>query len=216
VGAVEGAVFGLLGLLVAFTFSGAAARLDARRELVVEEANDIGTAYLRLDMLPPSAQPALRDLFRRYLDARLEVYRRIPDLEAVRAALAHATALQHDIWVAATAACRTDEGQRAGILLLPALNAMFDVTTTRTAAGFRHPPMVIYWMLVTLALGCALFAGYGMGAARRRSWVHILGFAAVMAGVVYVILDLEYPRIGLIRMDAADRVLEELRASMGD
>ncbi len=54
-GAVEGAVFALLGLLVAFTFSGAASRFDARRALVVEEANAIGTAYLRLDLLPASA-----------------------------------------------------------------------------------------------------------------------------------------------------------------
>lgn len=64
-GAVEGAVFALLGLLVAFTFSGAASRFDARRALVAEEANAIGTAYLRVDLVPANAQPALRDLFRR-------------------------------------------------------------------------------------------------------------------------------------------------------
>src|SRR5688572_23037452 len=64
-GAVEGAVFALMGLLVAFTFSGAAARLDARRTQIVDESNAIGTAWLRLDLLPPEAQPRLRDLFRR-------------------------------------------------------------------------------------------------------------------------------------------------------
>jgi len=64
-GAVEGSVFGLLGLLIAFTFSGAAFRFDARRQLAVEETNAIGTAYLRLDLLPADKQPALRDSFRR-------------------------------------------------------------------------------------------------------------------------------------------------------
>src|SRR5512142_402713 len=65
-GAVEGAVFALLGLLIAFTFSGAASRFDARRELIVREANAIGTAWLRLSLLPAHAQPGLRDMFRRY------------------------------------------------------------------------------------------------------------------------------------------------------
>ncbi len=60
IGAVEGAVFGLLGLLIAFTFSGAGTRFDTRRQLVVEETNAIGTAYLRLDLLPAALQPALR------------------------------------------------------------------------------------------------------------------------------------------------------------
>src|SRR5262245_1505985 len=74
VGALDGAVFALLGLLIAFSFSGASSRFDTRRELIVEETNDIGTAYLRLDLLPTHLQPALRESFRRYLDARLEVY----------------------------------------------------------------------------------------------------------------------------------------------
>jgi hypothetical protein len=69
---VDTAVFGLLGLLMAFTFSGAATRFEGRRHLIVEEANDIGTAYLRIDVLPAAAQPALREPFRQYLDSRLE------------------------------------------------------------------------------------------------------------------------------------------------
>src|SRR5688572_171592 len=74
VGAVEGSVFGLLGLLIAFTFSGAASRFDARRQLIVEETNHIGTAWLRLDLLAANEQPELRELFRRYMDSRLETY----------------------------------------------------------------------------------------------------------------------------------------------
>ena len=82
VGVVEGAVFALLGLLVAFTFSGAAARFEHRRNLVVDEANAVGTAYLRIGLLPTAAQGEMRDRFRRYLDARLAVYRAMPDVEA--------------------------------------------------------------------------------------------------------------------------------------
>ena len=77
-GAVEGALFGLMGLLIAFTFSGAEARFENRRRLIVQEANAIGTAYLRIDLLPAASQPAVRDLFRRYVDQRLAGYAAIP------------------------------------------------------------------------------------------------------------------------------------------
>src|SRR5690242_10118708 len=68
-GTVEGAVFALFGLMVAFTFSGAATRFNEKRMLIAEEVNTIGTAYLRLDLVPQKAQPALRELFRRYVDS---------------------------------------------------------------------------------------------------------------------------------------------------
>lgn len=213
-GPLEGAIFGLLGLLVAFTFSGAASRLDMRRALVVEEANDIGTAYARIDMLPDAAQPRLRDLFRRYVDARIGVYRALPDRAAAWQGLERASALQGEIWTAASAACRSDEGRSVAMLVLPPINAMFDITTTRTMAALHHPPTLIYAMLIVLALVSALLAGHGMAAGGRRSWVHALGFAAVMAVVIYVIIDLEYPRFGVLRVDAADRALEQVRAAM--
>jgi hypothetical protein len=83
-GTIEGSVLALLGLLIAFTFSGASARFDTRRQLIVEATNHIGTAYLRLDLLPAGAQPALRESFRRYVDARIEVNRKLPDMAAVK------------------------------------------------------------------------------------------------------------------------------------
>src|SRR6266511_2503686 len=119
-GALEAAVYGLLALLIAFTFSGAASRFDARRQLVVEEANAIGTAYLRIDVLPHEAQPALRDKFRRYVEARLDAYRKLPDIAAAREGLALATTLQGEIWSEAVAASRVSSPQPAAMLLLPA------------------------------------------------------------------------------------------------
>lgn len=213
-GVMEGAIFGLLGLLVAFTFSGVVGRMEQRRLLVIEEANAIGTAWERLEMLPPSSQPRLRELFRQYLDSRLRTYALIPDQQAVRAELDHSLELQQAIWQNATAACRTEEGRYVTVLVLPSLNQMFDIVTVRTAATTFHTPTVIYVMLFGVALGCSLLAGYGMAGSRTRSWAHMLGFAAVTAAAVYVILDLEYPRLGLFRMDIADQTLKDLRAMM--
>src|SRR5688572_20829265 len=118
VGTVEGAVFALLGLLIAFTFSGAASRFDTRRHLIIEETNDIGTAYLRLDLLPVDAQPALREKFRAYVDTRLEVYRKLPDMAAAKQEMAKANRLQLEIWRQSVAASRAEGVSTAAPLLL--------------------------------------------------------------------------------------------------
>jgi hypothetical protein len=210
-GVVDGAIFALLGLLIAFTFSGAASRFDERRKLIVEEANAIGTAYLRIDLLPATVQGEMRDRFRRYLDARLAAYRAVPDMDKVNAELARATALQQDIWSKAVA---TTAGTPAAVIVLPALNQMIDITTTRTMAARAHPPAIIFVMLCGLALLGALLAGNATASAKRRDWIHMATFAIALAGAVYVILDLEFPRLGFIRVDAFDAVLVELRESM--
>jgi len=212
---VDGAVFGLLGLLVAFTFSGASSRFDSRRQLIVEETNAIGTAYLRIDMLPAAAQPALRDYFRRYLDSRLAIYRKLPDVVAAKEELARSNQLQGEIWRCGVAAVQQQGAPPAApMLFLPALNAMFDITTTRTMATQMHPPEIVYVMLFGLALLASLLAGYGMAGGRTRKWLHMIGFAVIMALSVYVILDLELPRLGLIRVNAFDQALVDLRESM--
>lgn len=213
-GVIDGAVFGLLALLIAFTFSGAATRFDNRRAMIVEEANSIGTAWLRLDLLPPAAQPALREKFRQYLDARLAAFRKIPDLAAAKIELARANALQTEIWKEAVVACRDSGSQPATILLLPALNEMFDVATSRTTGVQMRPPVIIYLLLGLLVLAGSLLAGYGMAMGKVRNWIHALAFVLVMSVAVYVILDYEFPRIGFIRIQGFDEVLVDLRQSM--
>jgi hypothetical protein len=212
--AVEGAIFGLMGLVLAFTFSGAASRFDGRRQLILEEANAIGTAWLRLDILPAGVQPELRAKFRDYLDTRVARFRSMSDPKAVAGHDARAAVLQGEIWSMALAGCRVESGQPSTMLVLPALNAMFDIATARNVAAQIHPPPVIYGMLTVLAFVCSLLAGVGMSAGKTRSWLHIAGFALIMAITVYVIVDLEHPRLGLIRIDNADQVLLDLRQSM--
>jgi len=216
VGSLETAVFALLGLLIAFTFSGALARFDQRRVQVVDEANAVGTAYLRVDLLPAAAQPALREAVRQYVDARLATYRRLPDLDAAKEELARSQQLQAEIWALGVAASRLPEARpSAEMLVMPALNQMFDLATSRVMASQIHPPTIIYAMLLGLALASALLAGYqGAGQQGGYDWVHGIGFAAIVAFTVYVILDIEYPRLGFVRIDAIDQVLVDVRAGM--
>lgn len=216
IGAFEGAIYGLMGLLVAFTFSGAATRFEDRRHLIVEEANAIGTAYLRLDLLPASSQPELRDLFRHYVDSRITVMGRIEDKDVTRIQMAKEQTLQNEIWSKALlASAQSGAMPDATKLLLPSLNEMIDITTTRLVATQNHPPMVIFYMLYGISLASSLLAGYGMATSKGRSWLHRLLFAGVISLAVYVVMDLEFPRRGLIRVDNADQILVELRKSMG-
>jgi len=215
VGSLEAAVFALLGLLIAFTFSGALQRFDTRRVQVVQEANSIGTAWSHLDLLPATAQPKLRDTFRAYVDARIATYRALPDVEKSKAALALSKELQGDVWQLAVAATqRKDATQAATIVLMPQLQDMFSLATARVAATQIHPPTVIYEMLIALALVAALLAGYQAAGERGYDWIHKIAFAGIVAATVYLILDIEYPRLGFIRIDAIDQVLVDLRAGM--
>jgi hypothetical protein len=214
-GAVEGAVFALFGLLMAFTVSGAATRFSEKIMLIAEEVNHIETAYLRLHLVPPESQVPLQDLFRRYLDSRLETYRRLPDMQAAAMEIAESKRLQEEIWAQAVAATSLPSSHPdAGKLLLPALNNMIDIATTRTMALQMHPPRIIYALLFGLGLICSLLAGYRMSSGQYRSWLHILGFTVITVILVYVMLDVEFPRTGLIRLETADQLLVNLRAGM--
>lgn len=214
IGTIEAAVFALLGLLLGFSFAGGTSRLDARRQLIVTEANAIGTAYLRLDVLPANDQPEMRRLFRKYLDTRLRVFDKLPDLEAAEQELARAAQTQQEIWSRAVGASRGDPSQNAARLLLPAINEMIDITTSRTIALHSHLPPLIFALLMCVALLSGLLAGYAMAKRKSRSWLHMLLYAVVVAVTIYTVLDLDYPRFGLIRLDAADNALIQLRDSI--
>jgi hypothetical protein len=212
--AIDAAVFALLGLLIAFTFSGAAERFNARNRLAIDEANAIGVAYYRLDLLPSPARQEVQALFRRYLDSRIKTYRLLPDVDAALAELAKSKDIQKEIWNESFAALQTDGGlPSAPMLVLPALNTMFDLANTRAMVTRIHPPETVYVMLFVVTLVAAMLAGFGMSD-KPLSKIHVVGFAAVMAVAVFVILDLEFPRLGVFRSDAFDRMFVELRAEM--
>jgi hypothetical protein len=134
-------------------------------------------------------------------------------VEAARTEYARSAALQNEIWVGAVAASR--EVPSAPVIVLPALNAMFDIATSRLAATQMHPPMIVYVVLAVISLVCGFLVGYEMGATEAPSRAHMLVLAAILAFTFYVILDFEYPRLGVIRIDDFDRLIAEVRATMG-
>ena len=214
VGIVENSVYGLLGLLLGFMFSGAAGRFEHRRVLIAEAVNATGTAWQRVDILPQEQQPPVRDAFRRYVDALLAWYTGPADVASATHEPPRVIRAQNEVWSLSVAACLTTAGERARMLLLPALNDMFGAVERERAARIMHPPVLVFAMLGVAGLASALFAGYGMAVGTRRNWMYIIGIAAAVSIAVYVILELEYPRLGFVRIDEIDRTLQDLRMSL--
>jgi hypothetical protein len=210
---VESSVFALMGLLIGFTFYGAGSRFDARRNLIVREANAIGTTYLRLDLLPPDTQPELRQEFRNYVHSRLEVYRNIADRQTLNAAMDQSFALQRSVWKQAVDATK-GSGPAEKSLVLTTLNQMIDITTEQNVALVTHPPPEIFVMLVLMVIAASALVGYIMSTFPVRDWVSTLIFALTVSFALYVILDYEFPRIGFIRIDPVDQVLVETLKQM--
>ena len=213
-GAIDGSVFGLMGLLVAFTFTGAANRFHDRRELITQHVNAIGTAWLRLDLLPAEDRDKARDGFRRYLDTVLETTRDLSDKKSSSSSLTKLNMIQAEIWDHLVEAAKRDRSLPLAQTVLPPANEMFDLGNSRLLASRQHPPVAVFGMLGVLVLISGLLAGFGMAKSDHQSPLHVLGFSAIMALSIYLILDIEYPRLGLIRIDAFDQALIELGSSM--
>jgi hypothetical protein len=213
IGAVEGSSFALLGLLLALSFAAAASRFDAKRSLIIAEANAIGTAYLRVDLLPAEARPAIRELYRRAVDARLLAYEHRGDEELSRQHLATVSEVQSTIWARSVSALATASPQ-AAILVVPSINEMIDIGTSRAVAFTTHLPGLIVSLLLAAALMSGLLAGYAMAKRLQRSWLHTVAYAGLLAFTVYTVIDLDHPRYGLIRIDSAYQTLSQLRATM--
>lgn len=207
--AIEGAIFGLFGLLLAFTFSGAVTRYDRHRLLLTQEVDDISAAYLYLDLLPSEKQPALRQLFRDYTSSRMHLFQ--ADGKEISPA---STRLQREIWrQAVNASGAADARPDATKLLLPLLSAMFDMTEVRQNAFHMHPPGIVFLLLFIFGCGCSLIAGYSTKS-ERQDWVYFVALAAAVTVTVYATLEVEFPRRGLIHFNQLDQPLVELRDSM--
>jgi len=215
VGVVDGAVSAVLALLLGFVFSGATARFDQRRQLIAHQVSAINNAWLRMDSLPADSQPGIRDAFRRFVDSLIAAYTHDAGSDE---SLRHESAVIHarkDVWSRSIAACLAPEGERSRMLVLPSLNEMFTAVEEERLARRIHPAGVIYAMLVLAALVSALLAGYTMANTETRNWLLHIALAGVVTVVMYVIVQIEYPRLGIIRVDVFDRVLVELRATFG-
>lgn len=189
-GSIQGAILGLLGLLLGFTFAMAVSRFDTRKQLVIDEANAIGTAALRARLLPSAQREEARTLFRRYVDARLA--EGPPREEADR--------LEEQLWSLAIAVAETDTRSVTAGLFIESLNEAIDSKSRRDAALTNHVPESVLLLVFIVCIVAVAIVGYGAGLAGGRTTMSIVSLSFLIALVVLVIVDLDRPSRGLIRV----------------
>jgi hypothetical protein len=213
-GLVEAAILTLFGFLLALVFSAAVSRFQDRRALILEEATAMSTAYSRIDLLPEASRREVQPLFRSYVEARLMAYGNITSLETLEKDFDASERIGATLWGKVAAACRAPESAEVAEVVVPPVNEMLDVATKRRAAVRNHPPRSVYAFLILLAGVSAYLAGFPMARGKRISWAHLVAFAGATGLTLFLTLDIENPRFGLIRIDDSDRLLKAVLESM--
>jgi len=200
--AVLASMLGLLALLLAFTFSAALQRYDDRSQAVVAEANAIGTTYLRARLLPGGMQDEVQALLRQYLDVRIQEGRvNTADTVKREKLLLQTNLMAAQLWVHAERAAKQDAGPVTSGLFIQSLNELIDAYGTRNATLERHvPEIVLFLMFVTIVMTTATL-GYASGIAGHRVTLAAFALVVLIALVVYLIIDLDRPRRGLIHVN---------------
>jgi hypothetical protein len=211
-GITLGGLLGLLGLLLAFTFGMAGARYEDRKSLVIEEANAIGTAWLRTDLVPEPMRSEARAALRAYTELRLEVARG-GSRETVEQGIARSEALQGPLWKAAVAAASVAPGPTSS-LFVSAVNEVIDMHGRRVGRAVRNPiPTVIMATLYGVSLLVVIALGYSRGLGGDRNPVATTLLALILAVVLNLILDLDRPAGGYLRV--SQQAMRDVRAMMG-
>jgi hypothetical protein len=211
-GVVKAAVFGVLGLLLAFSFSIASEHYDARRQLVTDEANALGTAYLRADLLRAPVRGKYKEDLRGYADARLDFAAAGIDPVRIAETDARAAAHQKNLWATATSEAR-DNPDDVHAAVIESLNSLFDLTAARNTARRVEVPVPILVLLIGLICVSALFVGHSFGTAHHRDIMTSICFSIIITVVLFAILDLDRPRRGFILEN--QKPMQDARASMG-
>ncbi|MBK8017623.1 MAG: hypothetical protein IPK20_13515 [Betaproteobacteria bacterium] len=213
VNGIAASLVGVLALLLGFSFSLALQRYDSRSIAVVEEANALGTAYLRSRLLPPSVREDVRRTMREYIDLRVRSSGiSLDHHETRRTALAEAGKLQNRLWDLAVAAADEAPNPVTTGLFIQSLNNAIDEFGRRDASLDRHVPEFVLLLLFVTFLMASAIVGYSAGLSSHRASFVTYVLVALITVLVFVILDLDRPRRGFIRI--SQHSLLELQAAV--
>jgi hypothetical protein len=209
VGAIVAATLGLLAFMLAFTFGLAATRFDARRMLVLEESNAIGTANLRAGLLPEPNRSQIRKLFREYVDVRLEA----TNPGAVEGAISKSSELHRALWSQATEVAAQDNRSILTGIFVQSLNEVIDLHAKRVMFGLHNRiPELVWIVLYFMAIVSMTALGYQEGLSGSRRSLAVLALAFTFSAVMLLIADLDRPQEGLLRV--SQRAMLDLRESL--
>lgn len=206
-GNVQGAVLGLLGLLLGFSFAMSVSRYDARRALVNHEANSIGTTWLRADLLPSPQREEIRDLLVRYTRLRIEGFAMAGNDKELGPVRKETWNIHNQLWAMGISASKLNPTPLS-VAFITSLNETIDLDATRVAALRNHVPGAV-WLLLLVVSGCGAWAsGYGSGTNGTRSIFNQFVFPLLIAVVITLTADIDRPTKGVIGL--SQKPLEDL------
>jgi hypothetical protein len=211
VGAIVAATLGLLAFILAFTFGLAASRFDARRKVVVEEANAIGTTYLRAGLLPDGRGVKIRKLLREYVDARLEAV----ESGDVEKALRRSDELHRELWKEAEAVGQEHSNSIVVGLFIQSLNETIDIHATRVLVSVQSRiPGVLWGVLFMVTILTMAGVGYYEGLSNSRRSLAVVVLVLTFSAILWLIADLDRPREGFFTVN--QQAMIDLRKTMND
>jgi hypothetical protein len=209
-GMLVGSLLALMAFMLAVTMGMASDRFDARRALVLAEANSIGTTYLRAGYLPEPSSTEIRELLREYVPLRITV----ADRDQLQANYARSQEILAELWAEAEDLARATPGSETLALFIETLNETIDLHETRVAAILyaRVPETVLLLLIIGSALTLGM-VGYSAGLTRRRSLITAVALVVVLGAVITVVVDLDRPREGFLQV--SQQPLVDLQEQIG-
>lgn len=199
VGAIVGSLLGLLAFILAFTFGMAASRFDSRKQLLLDEVNAIGTAFLRTDFLPEPQRTETRKLLRRYVDIRTEAVRQP---EKLPQAMVDSEMLHNQLWSQVSALSNQNNNSILLGLYIQSLNEVIDFHSKRVTVGFQyHIPDSIWLALYFVTILAMAAVGYHFGITGSGSFWITLVLALAFSAVILLIADLDRSTEGLLKVN---------------
>lgn len=208
---LQGAILGLTGLLLGFTFSMAVNRYEARREMVLEEANAVGTTWLRASLLPEAHRAPVKELLRRFVDVRLEYQKTSDDPARLAEGLRLGGEIEAQLWQHAEAAAQAAPTPITATFIV-ALNQMIDTDAARLDAGRNNIPTAVWLLLIIVTASGCLTSSYHSGAEGVRSYFTAIFLPLLMSTVIFMIFDLRRQHQGMVSV--SQQPLLDLRQTM--
>jgi hypothetical protein len=210
VNALLGALFGLWGFMLAFTFGNVSTRFENVRAAMVDEANIIRSVILRVETFPDSIQAGFRKDVKKYLKARIDYYEQAEDLETLDKSKQDAVEIGKRLWTRTVDASHLPNLSLTANTMLSSLSSMYDVGSRRDAMLMGGLPGPIRYMLFFIALVISFVGGFTSPILKTKEWVVITGFIILACSIIYITLDLARPMRGLIRPDVEQAKIVQL------
>jgi len=211
VNSLLGALFGLWGFMLAFTFGQSGSRFENVRAMIVDESNILRTAIMKADFFPDSPRAVYRTELRKYLEERISYYDYAENKTKFDENRKEISKTARDLWSITVQQSKTPAVSGAAGGMAASLTSLFDIGIKREALLSSGVPPPISVMLITLALAICLVGGFTTPSMKRKEWIVIAVFAFLASTILYITMDLAMPMSGFIKPDTGQATIINLR-----